>query len=585
MNEFKVNEYITLKLESNETNIYVNGIKFIQCKRLVLNIPTKDIRLYDNIDSIDEASEYYDHYLYKHEIHEERNGQMEISHYDYEIPYEAEFWGHCSNLQVWYDHDYDTRLLHSNLAFPLLKKLTESGDLVAKNVFKEEIINRIKSGYLPVFIFLIEENYLTYFDQEELLQIRDEIEELDLKHYENKQAVNRIKSYLRRNIEVLSKELDYIEDRYDFLGYEEELDEIQHLYLNKVLKIIFEYLDDSEILQFLLKITKTRVFGLYYPPYGVSLHSDWARIDSDEANSDDIDEFFFYEDKVFPYYLNDINQIRDLILRCFKSEDTELRELSRNVLDEYDCILFEPIINSLRDDEKKEEAFKILSILMQTSTFFVKEIIFELLSGKISWIFGYNKEEAKLIHFYTTEDANAMNRLNDYLPEKSEVEKVIRFKNSILKLFQKEPIPVIDLIFYLDFVPYLEKKDLNTLIHDNNFVERLSLIVEIGPLLRGVGRRGEKIIKWRLINNYLTFLNKLFSEVGNAIIKQIQKFIPPATVLNMVKSLIRALNELYNNTNKEKNLDLINSAFKSIESMAKSINKSVSYEEVTKPYP
>ena len=46
-NIFKVNEHLTLKLEGNETNIYVNYKKFIQCKYLLLNIPVEKIEDFD----------------------------------------------------------------------------------------------------------------------------------------------------------------------------------------------------------------------------------------------------------------------------------------------------------------------------------------------------------------------------------------------------------------------------------------------------------------------------------------------------------------------------------------------------------
>ena len=44
---FKINEFITLKLENNSTNIYVKGVRFNQCKYLLLNISTKKIRKYE----------------------------------------------------------------------------------------------------------------------------------------------------------------------------------------------------------------------------------------------------------------------------------------------------------------------------------------------------------------------------------------------------------------------------------------------------------------------------------------------------------------------------------------------------------
>ena len=157
MKEFKINEYLTLKLENNETTIYVKDERFVQCKFLLLEVPVNKITSLDDIDSIDEVAERLDNAL------EPLRGKINDK-----IPLETEFWGHCSNLQVWYEHDYDTRLLHSNLSFSLLKKLTEVEDSLAKKVFKDEIAKRIASEYLPVITYLIEEGYLDYFNEEEV---------------------------------------------------------------------------------------------------------------------------------------------------------------------------------------------------------------------------------------------------------------------------------------------------------------------------------------------------------------------------------------------------------------------------------
>ena len=57
MKEFKINEFLTLKLEEGETNLYVKGEYFHQCTYLMLNIPIEDISKYDEIESIDEAND------------------------------------------------------------------------------------------------------------------------------------------------------------------------------------------------------------------------------------------------------------------------------------------------------------------------------------------------------------------------------------------------------------------------------------------------------------------------------------------------------------------------------------------------
>ena len=60
--------------------------------------------------------------------------------------------------------------MHSNLAFPLLKKLSEVGDPVARQRFKEEIIRRFTSGNENVQIFLYAEKYLSYLDEDMFLE-------------------------------------------------------------------------------------------------------------------------------------------------------------------------------------------------------------------------------------------------------------------------------------------------------------------------------------------------------------------------------------------------------------------------------
>ena len=47
MKEFKVNEYITLKLEGGKTNIYVKSQLFNQCKFLFINIAVEKVRSFD----------------------------------------------------------------------------------------------------------------------------------------------------------------------------------------------------------------------------------------------------------------------------------------------------------------------------------------------------------------------------------------------------------------------------------------------------------------------------------------------------------------------------------------------------------
>ena len=157
--EFKVNDYLILRLENNRTNVYIKGKVFSQCKFLLLSIPAAKVREFDDIESIDEAAEKLDSSM--------ERGTLK----KYKITPKEEFWGHCSNLQAWYENDYNTRLIHRNLAFPLLRALVEAGDPLAKRVFKEEIAIRLESGYPTVVSYLINQGYLHYLNLNELVTI------------------------------------------------------------------------------------------------------------------------------------------------------------------------------------------------------------------------------------------------------------------------------------------------------------------------------------------------------------------------------------------------------------------------------
>ena len=63
---FKINNYLSLKLENGKTVIYVKGKRFIQCNYLLLNIPQNEVRRFEEIKSIDESVEKLDKSLEPH---------------------------------------------------------------------------------------------------------------------------------------------------------------------------------------------------------------------------------------------------------------------------------------------------------------------------------------------------------------------------------------------------------------------------------------------------------------------------------------------------------------------------------------
>lgn len=163
LREFRINNCITLRLiqersdSTPKTVIFFNNSEFRHCKRLLLNIPEDEISNYGNIDSIDDI--LLDQYLKK-----KSSPKVEISP-------EEEFWAHCSNLQAWVEHDYDTRLLDSTLSFPLLKKLYEARDPVASKIFKEEIAKRFLNDNPFMATYLIKESFLDVLSNAEFWQL------------------------------------------------------------------------------------------------------------------------------------------------------------------------------------------------------------------------------------------------------------------------------------------------------------------------------------------------------------------------------------------------------------------------------
>ncbi|MFX0004665.1 MAG: Rab family GTPase [Candidatus Hodarchaeota archaeon] len=155
--EFKVNEYITLRLEHDHTIVNIAGKAFYQCKQILLDLPLDETKDYDRSRLMGKAIEI----LHGTRMKTKRE----------KLTPGFEFWAHCCNIQAWVKSDYDTRILDRKLAFPLLKALYYAGDPKARRVFKEEIAMRFESGYPNVILYLINQGYLRYLNEEELASI------------------------------------------------------------------------------------------------------------------------------------------------------------------------------------------------------------------------------------------------------------------------------------------------------------------------------------------------------------------------------------------------------------------------------
>ena len=152
---YKINELVELRLIGNRTYLYVNNKPLIVCTFLLINIPTDKIHDYDDIKSIDEVAETLDKSL------------ETTPPFFYKITPEEEFRAHCSNIQAFFENGLNTDILHTNIAFPLLKELVNQGYQPAQKVFKEEIARRFNEGTFNSRRFLYLQGYLNYLSKEE----------------------------------------------------------------------------------------------------------------------------------------------------------------------------------------------------------------------------------------------------------------------------------------------------------------------------------------------------------------------------------------------------------------------------------
>jgi Leucine-rich repeat (LRR) protein len=231
--KFIINKFLSLELVNNETVINILGKEFIQCKALIVDLPNQELSnlselTFDDLSMYSKSSERYVDKISPQEL----------------------FWGHCSNLQAWTESGYNSDLIDSRLAFPLLKRLTEVGDLDAKKAFKEEIARRFSSGSPTVVRFLFKENYLDYLDRNELQVVlrelfsRNSLEPLKLVINESSSKLLKYVHSLPLLDELLDKMLTVAKDEH--LSEEQEIfiyETVEKLISIQLKKILKDYVD------------------------------------------------------------------------------------------------------------------------------------------------------------------------------------------------------------------------------------------------------------------------------------------------------------------------------------------------------
>lgn len=133
LQDFTVNEFISLKLDGKRTEIYVDGELFRSCKYLLISIPIDEIEEWDYYDSMDEIIK----------ATQKGGGERHAS----PITPEEAFWGHCSNLQAWVDSGYNYRVLDTRLSIPIilliLRSLVKNREKVKFRKFFLEVVSSL----------------------------------------------------------------------------------------------------------------------------------------------------------------------------------------------------------------------------------------------------------------------------------------------------------------------------------------------------------------------------------------------------------------------------------------------------------
>ena len=127
-----INNHLDVAWDTKDARVQVlvDGRPVLHCAFLVADISPVD----ESIDSIDDLAR--------------ATGARRLEGRSIRdiMTIEEEVFAHASNIQAWAEHDYDTRLLHSNIAFPLLKELAAAGDDKAARVLQSDIDSRLRDG-------------------------------------------------------------------------------------------------------------------------------------------------------------------------------------------------------------------------------------------------------------------------------------------------------------------------------------------------------------------------------------------------------------------------------------------------------
>ena len=177
MNEFKINQYLSVRLEEGrwglKPHIYVDEKKF-ECENNTYAI----IHDFENLVQTKDVRTINDVFCQLVPMFEA--DWEDLYQYEYDLTPQEEFWCCCSNLQVWAEHNYDCNLLYYEIAFPVLKMLKEAEDPTARKVYIQEIKKIFLAGKYFERIFLLKNGFFDEFYENEIMDLLKHVD-IDLR--------------------------------------------------------------------------------------------------------------------------------------------------------------------------------------------------------------------------------------------------------------------------------------------------------------------------------------------------------------------------------------------------------------------
>lgn len=159
--DYKINDYISLRLKNNFVCIYVGKKEILKYTRIFFQ-------------KVFRANEIFKDFNVRDQAINEKISNLKVCVYDqnkFKNRTPSQLFGiflnECKIIKEWINNDYYSEFLRINDSFQLLRALYEKGEPKAKRIFKERIVENFLRGEKNVIEFLVRDKYLSYLEKDE----------------------------------------------------------------------------------------------------------------------------------------------------------------------------------------------------------------------------------------------------------------------------------------------------------------------------------------------------------------------------------------------------------------------------------